>query len=131
LAARRTRAFQVHLVSTGISWPALNQTVRALRFLYGITLGHSEIEASRRRDRPRRRALFKGDTFATMQRFYTDGYLHRHFTPGELVRALAPLQVEQISKTHMSGRMLPLISRRLDEWAKRRWGWLLIAEVRR
>ncbi len=26
------RAFQVHLVSTGISWPALNQTVCALRF---------------------------------------------------------------------------------------------------
>jgi integrase/recombinase XerD len=26
------RAFQVHLVSTGISWPALNQIVFALRF---------------------------------------------------------------------------------------------------
>jgi hypothetical protein len=25
------RAFQVHLVATGISWPALNQTVCALR----------------------------------------------------------------------------------------------------
>src|SRR5258705_12099837 len=37
------RAFQVHLVSTGISWPALNQTVCALRFFYGITLGHGEI----------------------------------------------------------------------------------------
>lgn len=37
------RAFQVHLVSTGISWPALNQTVCALRFFYGGTLGHAEI----------------------------------------------------------------------------------------
>jgi site-specific recombinase XerD len=37
------RAFQVHLVSTGISWPALNQTVCALRFFYGVTLGHAEI----------------------------------------------------------------------------------------
>ncbi len=37
------RAFQVHLVSTGISWPALNQTVCALRFFCGITLGHREI----------------------------------------------------------------------------------------
>jgi site-specific recombinase XerD len=37
------RAFQVHLVATGISWPALNQTVCALRFFYGITLGHGEI----------------------------------------------------------------------------------------
>jgi integrase/recombinase XerD len=37
------RAFQVHLVATGISWPALNQTVCALRFSYGTTLGHGEI----------------------------------------------------------------------------------------
>ena len=27
----------------GISWPALNQTVCALRFFYGVTLGHGEI----------------------------------------------------------------------------------------
>ena len=33
----------MHLVSTGISWPALNQTVCALRFFYGVTLGHDEI----------------------------------------------------------------------------------------
>ena len=33
------RAFQVQLVAEGISWPALNQTVCALRFFYGVTLG--------------------------------------------------------------------------------------------
>jgi integrase/recombinase XerD len=37
------RAFQVHHVATGISWPALNQTVCSLRFFYGVTLGHAEI----------------------------------------------------------------------------------------
>jgi site-specific recombinase XerD len=37
------RAFQVHLVSTGISWPALNQIVCALRFFYGVTLGEAVI----------------------------------------------------------------------------------------
>ena len=37
------RAFQVHLVSTGISWPGLNQIVCALRFFYGVTLGQSEV----------------------------------------------------------------------------------------
>ena len=36
-------AFQVHLVATGISWPSLNQTVCALRFFYGVTLGHATI----------------------------------------------------------------------------------------
>ena len=43
LGLEEVRAFQVHLVSTGISWPALNQTVCALRFFYGITLGHDDI----------------------------------------------------------------------------------------
>jgi hypothetical protein len=37
------RAFQVHLVSTGISWPALNQIVCSLRFFYGVTLGEAFI----------------------------------------------------------------------------------------
>jgi integrase/recombinase XerD len=37
------RAFQVHLVATGISWPGLNQIVCALRFFYGVTLGEAEV----------------------------------------------------------------------------------------
>ena len=37
------RAFQVHLVASGISWSALNQTVCALRFLYGVTLGRPDL----------------------------------------------------------------------------------------
>jgi integrase len=36
-------AFQVHLVSTGISWPGLNQIVCALRFFYGVTLGGAAV----------------------------------------------------------------------------------------
>jgi site-specific recombinase XerD len=37
------RAFQVHLVAMGISWPGLNQIVCALRFFYGVTLGQATI----------------------------------------------------------------------------------------
>jgi integrase/recombinase XerD len=36
-------AFQVHLVSMGISWPGLNQIVCALRFFYGVTLGEAAV----------------------------------------------------------------------------------------
>ena len=43
LGLEDVRAFQVHLVSNRISWPALNQIVCALRFFYGVTLGHGEI----------------------------------------------------------------------------------------
>src|SRR5262249_32137151 len=38
LSLEDVHAFQVHLVATGISWPALNQIVCALRFFYGVTL---------------------------------------------------------------------------------------------
>ena len=37
------RAFQVHPVSTGVSWPGLNQIVCALRFFYGVTLGEADV----------------------------------------------------------------------------------------
>jgi site-specific recombinase XerD len=37
------RAYQVQLVSHGISWPALNQIVCALRFFYGVTLGQTDL----------------------------------------------------------------------------------------
>ncbi len=38
LGLEDVRAFQEYLVSQGISWPALNQRVCALRFFYGVTL---------------------------------------------------------------------------------------------
>ena len=43
LGLEDVRAFQVHLVSTGISWPGLNQIVCALRFFYGVTLGEAAV----------------------------------------------------------------------------------------
>ena len=43
LGLEDVRAFQVYLVSQGISWPALNQTVCALRFFYGVTLDRAEV----------------------------------------------------------------------------------------
>jgi hypothetical protein len=43
LDLEHVRTFQVHLVVGGMSWPALNQTVCALRFLYGVTLGRPDL----------------------------------------------------------------------------------------
>ena len=43
LGLEDVRAFQVHLVAGGMSWPALNQTVCALRFLYGVTLRQADL----------------------------------------------------------------------------------------
>jgi len=43
LGLEEVRQFQVQLVASGISWPALNQTVCALRFFYGVTLGQADL----------------------------------------------------------------------------------------
>ena len=43
LGLEDVRAFQVHLVSTGVSWPGLNQIVCALRFFYGVSLGDADV----------------------------------------------------------------------------------------
>ncbi len=43
LGYEEVRAYQAHLVSRRVSWGALNQTVCALRFFYGVTLGRSDL----------------------------------------------------------------------------------------
>ena len=73
--------------------------------------------------------ILRGDTFSSVQRFFTDGYYHRHFTPRELKRALAPLRVTRISRTHMAKQMIPGLPAWLDGFLKRRYGWLLVAEI--
>ena len=43
LGLGEVRDFQVHLVAKGVSWGALNQTVCALRFFSGVTLGEATV----------------------------------------------------------------------------------------
>ena len=43
LGVEDVRAYQVHLTSQGVAWASLNQTVCALRFFFGVTLGRSEM----------------------------------------------------------------------------------------
>jgi integrase/recombinase XerD len=43
LGLEDVRTYQVYLTSRGAAWASLNQTVCALRFFYGVTLGSSEM----------------------------------------------------------------------------------------
>jgi integrase/recombinase XerD len=43
LTLEDVRTFQVHLAGKGVAWASLNQTVAALRFFYGVTLGMAEV----------------------------------------------------------------------------------------
>jgi site-specific recombinase XerD len=42
LGAEQVRSFQLHLLERKASWSQFNQTVCALRFFYGVTLGRVE-----------------------------------------------------------------------------------------
>ena len=41
LGLAEVRDYQIHLISSGISWAGFNVAVSALRFFYGVTLGRS------------------------------------------------------------------------------------------
>jgi len=47
-----------------------------------------------------KRKIFDGDTLGTVQRHFTDGYYHRHYTSAELVATLAALGLK--TKKHQS-----------------------------
>jgi 2-polyprenyl-3-methyl-5-hydroxy-6-metoxy-1,4-benzoquinol methylase len=78
-----------------------------------------------------KRKLFTGDRLSTVQRHYTDGYFHRHFTGRELrkICRTAGLSVSKVSVSHMAKRLVPMVPRVVDEWLKRRAGWLLVVEA--
>jgi len=75
--------------------------------------------------------LFRGETLATVQRFYTDGYFHRHFTVTELRQILGHhgFAIEAVDITHMNRPFAPW--HWLDAAIKRRWGWLLVIRARK
>lgn len=77
--------------------------------------------------------IFAGDTIETVQRHYTDGYYHQHYTRTTLAQAMtaAGFELEGIDVTHMSSRMMPLVPEFLRRWLKSRFGWLIVARVRR
>lgn len=74
--------------------------------------------------------IFHGETAKSVQRFYTDGYYHRHFSPRELTECLARegLHVDKTTVTYMKEQMLYKWPKAVDDYFKDKIGWLLVAE---
>lgn len=74
--------------------------------------------------------ILQGETFRSVQRFYTDGYYHRHFSPRELKQCLAKerLRVDKTTITYMNAQMFYKWPKALDDYLKDKIGWLLVAE---
>lgn len=78
-----------------------------------------------------KRKLIAGETIETVQRFFTDGFYHKHYTAKEFDRLLysCGLVKGSTTVTHMAKRMVPCLPRPVDDFLKRRWGWLLVVQA--
>lgn len=74
--------------------------------------------------------IFAGETLESVTNRFVDGYYHRHFTRGELTRALrgAGLVPVHIFATQQQEPVLPGLRGPLDAFLKQRFGWYLVAE---
>lgn len=77
-----------------------------------------------------KRMILAGDTIETAQRYFTDGYYHKHYTSAELASSLASvgLQTKKISIDHMAKKMIPFIPKCLDDRLKSTLGWFIVVE---
>ena len=75
--------------------------------------------------------ILKGENFHSVQKYFTDGYWHRHFSPDEFSLLLKEygLNTEKVELTNMQRRIFPGIKEdsALDKWLKIKFGWLLVA----
>lgn len=80
-----------------------------------------------------RRKMFDGHNLGSVQRFFTDGYYHRHFSRAELmsVHRRVGLYPIRVSVTHMAKPLVSTAPLVLDEWLKERGGWLLVIEAKK
>ena len=68
--------------------------------------------------------IFKGENFQSVQKYFTDGYWHRHFSSDEFSLLLKEygLNVDKIELTNMQRRIFPGIKEdsAFDHWLKRK-----------
>jgi len=74
--------------------------------------------------------IFKGESLGSAQKYFTDGYFHTHYSPAEFEAILKSkgLLPEKTSLSHMAKRYIPFMPTAIDNFLKRKFGWLLVAE---
>ncbi len=106
------------VLKPGGSWLVMVYHKNSLRY-WGRGLYHLVV----------RGGFLRGETITSVQRFFTDGYYHKHYSRDELDADLtaAGLLVKETAVTHMSSRMVAGLPEPVRQWLKRRIGWLLVA----
>lgn len=111
LGVEDVRAYQLSLVERGFSWGALNQTVCALRFFYGVTLGRTDLPvriAYARKPRPLPVVLSAAEVVSFLEA--VDGVKNRvaltcAYAAGLRVSEAARLKVNDIDSSRMVVRV--------------------------
>ena len=77
--------------------------------------------------------ILRGHTFESVQDFCVDGFYHRHFGKTELAACLkaAGLEPVRIVATQQDNPLIPGLRGPVDRFLKKRFGWYLVAEIRR
>jgi len=74
--------------------------------------------------------ILKSYNFDSVQKFFTDGYYHKHYTPKELVGELKSIGFRDLKYelTHMEKNYTPFFKKGSngDNFLKKRFGWLLV-----
>jgi 2-polyprenyl-3-methyl-5-hydroxy-6-metoxy-1,4-benzoquinol methylase len=76
--------------------------------------------------------IFSGHNLDSVQKFFTDGFYHTHYTKSELRKILSDIGFKNISfdVTHMEPAYLPFSKKDsfIDKFLKKNFGWLLVAK---
>ena len=76
--------------------------------------------------------IFSGQNIDSVQKYFTDGFYHKHYRPFELVNDLKEIGFKNIKfeLTHMSKNYVPFIKKKskIDDLLKKKFGWLLVVK---
>ena len=76
--------------------------------------------------------IFGGQNIDSVQKYFTDGFYHKHYKPSELVNDLKEIGFKDIEfeLTHMDKNYVPFIKKKskIDELLKKKFGWLLVVK---
>lgn len=74
--------------------------------------------------------VFRGYNFDSVQKFFTDGYHHKHYAPRELIEELKSIGFKDLKYelTHMEKKYTPFFDKNTkgDNFLKKNFGWLLV-----
>lgn len=76
--------------------------------------------------------IFQGYNLETVQKYFTDGYYHKHYTKNDMKKLLTKIGFKniKIEIDYMAARIFPGVKKnsKLDKYLKKKFGWFLIVK---